>query len=132
MALLPDVPTISEAGLPGYESTVYNSLLGPRGVPRNIVDRLQAEIDKAGRNPQIKARFEELGIVLDVSSPENLVDFIKVEMTKWSKIIRDAGIPPQQWPARWRSVVMGGFARRGDGRGTAAAAGRRRRGSSCP
>lgn len=93
--LLPDVPTISEAGLPGYESTVYNSLLGPPGMPREIVDKLQAEIDKAGRDPQVKARFEELGIVMDVSSPENLVDFIKVEMAKWSKIIRDAGITPQ-------------------------------------
>jgi tripartite-type tricarboxylate transporter receptor subunit TctC len=93
--LLPEVPTISEAGLPGYESTVYNSLLGPPGMQRDIVDRLQAEIDKAGRNPQVKARFEELGIIMDVSSPEKLVDFIKVEMAKWSKIIRDAGIPPQ-------------------------------------
>jgi tripartite-type tricarboxylate transporter receptor subunit TctC len=93
--LLPDVPTISEAGLPGYESTVYNSLLGPAGIPREIVDKLQACIDKAGRDPQVKARFEELGIVMDVSSPEKLVDFIKVEMAKWSKIIRDAGITPQ-------------------------------------
>lgn len=93
--LMPDVPTIAESGLPGYEYTVYNSLLGPPNLPREIVEKLQAEIEKAGRDPEVKARFDELGITMEASSPEKLVEFMKTEMGKWSKIIRDAGIQPQ-------------------------------------
>jgi tripartite-type tricarboxylate transporter receptor subunit TctC len=93
--LLPDVPTIAEAGLPGYEASVYNALLGPAGLPRDIVNKLQAEVAKAGRSADVQERFAQLGITMTASMPEELADFIKIETAKWAKIIREAGIKAQ-------------------------------------
>jgi tripartite-type tricarboxylate transporter receptor subunit TctC len=93
--LLPGVPTIAEAGLPGYEASVYNALLGPAGLPRDIVNKLQAEVAKAGRSADVQERFAQLGITMTASMPEELADFIKIETAKWAKIIREAGIKAQ-------------------------------------
>jgi tripartite-type tricarboxylate transporter receptor subunit TctC len=93
--LLPDVPTIAEAGLPGYEASVYNALLRPAGLPRDIVNKLQAEVAKAGRSADVQERFAQLGITMTASTPEELADFIKIETAKWAKIIREAGIKTQ-------------------------------------
>ena len=93
--LLPDVPTIAEAGLPGYEAIVYNALLAPAGLPRDIVNKLQAEVAKAGRSADVQERFAQLGITMTASTPEELADFIKTETAKWAKIIREAGIKAQ-------------------------------------
>jgi tripartite-type tricarboxylate transporter receptor subunit TctC len=93
--LLPDVPTIAEAGLPGYEASVYNALLGPAGLPRDIANKLQAEVAKAGRRADVQERFAQLGITMTASTPEELADFIKIETAKWAKIIREAGIKSQ-------------------------------------
>jgi tripartite-type tricarboxylate transporter receptor subunit TctC len=93
--LLPDVPTIAEAGLPGYEASVYNALLGPAGLPWDIVNKLQAEVAKAGRSADVQERFAQLGITMTASTPEELADFIKIETAKWAKIIREAGIKTQ-------------------------------------
>jgi tripartite-type tricarboxylate transporter receptor subunit TctC len=93
--LLPDVPTIAEAGLPGYEASVYNALLGPAGLPREIANKLQAEVAKAGRRADVQERFAQLGITMTASTPEELADFIKTETAKWAKIIREARIKAQ-------------------------------------
>jgi tripartite-type tricarboxylate transporter receptor subunit TctC len=93
--LLPDVPTIAEAGLPGYEASVYNARLGPAGLPRDIANKLQAEVAKAGRRADVQERFAQLGITMTASTPEELADFIKIETAKWAKIIREAGIKSQ-------------------------------------
>jgi tripartite-type tricarboxylate transporter receptor subunit TctC len=93
--LLPDVPTIAEAGLPGYEAIVYNALLGPAGLPRSIVDKLRAEIVKAGRQSDVQKKFAQLGITMTASTPEELAGLIETETAKWSKIVRDSGIKTQ-------------------------------------
>lgn len=93
--LLPDVPTIAEAGLPGYEAIVYNALLGPAGMPRSIVDKLQAEIAKAGRQQDVQAKFAQLGITMTASTPEELARLIEAETAKWGKVVRDSGIKTQ-------------------------------------
>lgn len=93
--LVPDVPTIAEQGLPGYEFLVYNALLGPPGMPPEIVQRLQAEVAKAGSHPLVKERFAELGITMTASSPEELAHFTTAETEKWARIIRAAGIKAQ-------------------------------------
>ena len=93
--LLPDVPTIAEQGLPGYEYLVYNALLGPPRMPPEIVQRLQAEIVKAGSHPLVKERFAELGITMTASTPEELARFTTAETDKWARIIRAAGIKAQ-------------------------------------
>jgi tripartite-type tricarboxylate transporter receptor subunit TctC len=93
--LLPDVPTIADAGLPGYEAIVYNALLGPAGLPRDIVNKLQAEVAKAGERADVQERFAQSGITMTASTPEELADFIKTETAKWAKIIRETGIKAQ-------------------------------------
>ncbi|GEP57816.1 Bug family tripartite tricarboxylate transporter substrate binding protein [Reyranella soli] len=93
--LMPDVPTIAEAGLPGYEYSIYNALLGPAGMPRPIVDKLQAEVAKASRSPEVLEKFEQLGITVTASTSGELADFMKVETAKWAKIIQAAGIKPE-------------------------------------
>jgi tripartite-type tricarboxylate transporter receptor subunit TctC len=93
--LLPDVPTMAEAGLPGYEAMVYNALLGPAGLPRDIVLKLQAEVAKAGLTAVVRQRFAELGLTMTASTPEELADFIKVETVKWAKIIRETNMKIQ-------------------------------------
>jgi tripartite-type tricarboxylate transporter receptor subunit TctC len=94
-ALMPDVPTIAEAGLPGYENSVYNALLGPASMPKQLVDKLQAEVVKAGLDPAVLEKFGQLGITMTASTPEGLADFMKVETAKWAQIIQAAGIKPQ-------------------------------------
>jgi tripartite-type tricarboxylate transporter receptor subunit TctC len=90
--LLPDVPTMAEAGLPRYEAVVYNALLGPAGLPPEIVKRLQAEVAKAGRRSDVQETFAQLGITMTSSTPEELANFIAIETAKWAKIIRETGI----------------------------------------
>lgn len=90
--LLPEVPTVSEEGLAGYEFTVSNALLGPAGMPRGIVERLRAEFESAGRRSELQESFAQLGLTLTVSTPEELAAYIDVETAKWRKIIRTAGI----------------------------------------
>jgi tripartite-type tricarboxylate transporter receptor subunit TctC len=94
--LLPDLPTLTEAGLPGYEYVVYNALLGPACLPRDIVDKLQAAFAKVGERPDMRDKFEQLGLTTTVSSPQQLADYIGVETAKWAKVIRQAGIEVQQ------------------------------------
>jgi len=94
-SLMPDVPTIAEAGLPGYEYSVYNALLGPAGMPREVVNKLQAEVAKASRSPDVLQKFAELGITVNASTPAELADYMKAETAKWAKIIRAAGIKPE-------------------------------------
>lgn len=94
-ALLPQLPTIAEAGLPGFEMTVSNALLGPAGLPRDIVDRLRTEIAKAGQHPNVQKSFAQQGIIMTATTPEELTDFIKSESNRWKKVIRAAGIEPR-------------------------------------
>jgi tripartite-type tricarboxylate transporter receptor subunit TctC len=93
--LLPDVPTIAEQGLLGYEFLVYNALLGPPGLPAEIVQRLHAEIVKAGAHPLVRDRFAELGITMTASTPAELSSFVSSETDKWARLIRAAGIKAQ-------------------------------------
>ena len=74
---------------------VYNALLGPAGLPRDIVLKLQAEVAKAGLTAVVRQRFAELGLTMTASTPEELADFIKVETVKWAKIIRETNMKIQ-------------------------------------
>jgi tripartite-type tricarboxylate transporter receptor subunit TctC len=91
-ALLPDVPSIAESGYPGYEASVYICLLGPAGVPRDVVDKLAAQIAAMARNPELHRAFAEQGVELVGSTPEALAAFVSKDIAKWHQVIRDAGI----------------------------------------
>ena len=96
-AILPDVPTIAEAGpLPGYAVNVWLGVMAPAGTPRTIVDRLNAEINKVVRDPQIvKERMNTVGLEAVGSTPEQLLDTMKTELAKYTKLAREANIQPE-------------------------------------
>ena len=89
---LPDVPTVSEAGLPGYESIGWFGVVAPAGTPVAIVDRLNAEITDALNDEKIKARMRELGVEPMPTKPQGFDAYIRSETTKWARVIRQANI----------------------------------------
>jgi tripartite-type tricarboxylate transporter receptor subunit TctC len=94
-ALLPDVPTIAEAGVPGYESATFNAVIAPAAVPRDIVARMHGLLVQAARTPDLRARLAELGIELTASaSPEEATAHVRGETARMAKLVREAGIKP--------------------------------------
>ena len=96
-AILPDVPTIAEAGpLPGYAVTVWLGVMAPAGTPRPIIDRLNGEINRIVRDPQlVKERLTPVGLEPVGSTPERLLEVMKAELAMYTKLARDAGIRPE-------------------------------------
>jgi tripartite-type tricarboxylate transporter receptor subunit TctC len=94
-ALLPDLPSLAEAGIQGYDVTSYAALFAPAGTPKEIVDRLNAEIQKIIANPDAKAKIAVTGFDAFSGPPETLASFIQSELVTWGKLIKDAGIEPQ-------------------------------------
>lgn len=92
IAPLPDVPSVAEAGVPGYEAASWYGVLAPARTPRNIIDRLHAEIAKAVRAPDVHDRLAGEGAEPVGNSPEAFAAFIARELQRWAKVIQDAGI----------------------------------------
>jgi tripartite-type tricarboxylate transporter receptor subunit TctC len=90
--VLPDVPTIAESGLPGYELVEYQGIVVPAGTPPAVIQRLNAEIVKTLSLPEVKERFTTQGAYIVASTPEQLSDHIKKQMNLWAKVIKTAGI----------------------------------------
>ena len=91
--LFPEVPTIDEAGLPGYEYVTWTGLMAPAGTPREVLERLRAEIARAVAVPELRARFLERGIELVSSaSPEEYSAYIRSEFTSFTRVARDANL----------------------------------------
>jgi tripartite-type tricarboxylate transporter receptor subunit TctC len=93
--LVPEVPTVSESGLPGFQSVVWFGLLGPAGTPKPVVDRVNAEMNKALGLPDIQARFAQLGFEPAGGSPADFAQTMQRDAQKWSKVIKDAGVKPE-------------------------------------
>jgi tripartite-type tricarboxylate transporter receptor subunit TctC len=91
-ALFADLPTIAEAGLPGYESELHYGIVAPAGVPRPIVDRLNAALRGALAEADVAQRFAALGAEVLSSAPDAYAADIAAEETKWSPIVRKAGV----------------------------------------
>jgi len=94
--LLPDVPTISEAGLPGYELVGWYSMLAPAGTPPDIVMTLNRHFVKALEHPAVKANIAAEGALPGGNTPEQFSAFIRSEFEKYTKLIKDAGLTPEQ------------------------------------
>jgi tripartite-type tricarboxylate transporter receptor subunit TctC len=92
LPMLPDVPTVSEAGLAGYDSTGWFGVVAPAGTPAAIVARLNAEITAALNDPQIQASMRNLGVEPAPDKPEAFEAYIRSETRKWAKVIRQANI----------------------------------------
>jgi tripartite-type tricarboxylate transporter receptor subunit TctC len=92
----PDIPTIAEAGLPGYEAVTWFGVLAPAGTPRAIVTQLHTNVARAVNDPSIRKRFIDDGADPSPSaSPEAFAALIRDEVRKWAKVIKDAGIQPE-------------------------------------
>jgi len=92
---LPDVPTAIESGLAGYDVASWNGLAAPAKTPREVIDRLNAEVKKAVSSPDVQKRFAELGVEGRAGSPEELRDFYAAEAKRWSQVVERAKIPKQ-------------------------------------
>jgi tripartite-type tricarboxylate transporter receptor subunit TctC len=90
-ALLPSVPTVAESGVPGFEVTVWYSMLAPAGTPAPILAKLNSDLVKVLTGPEVRRRFTENGVEAAASTPEQLAAFVKSEAVKWSKAVRDSG-----------------------------------------
>ena len=88
----PEIPTVAEAGLPGYEQTAWFGVLAPAGTPRDIIGRLNGEIVKVLNSAEVKERFGKQGVEVRTSTPEQFSTFLRSEVDRWGKVIREAGI----------------------------------------
>jgi len=93
--VLPNVPTVSEAGVPGYEATIWLGIMAPKGTPKAIVDRLNQEIAKVIATPAIKDAWAKQGAVPMTMTPDAFGKFLEGDIAKWAKVIEKAGLKPQ-------------------------------------
>ena len=89
--IAPELPTVAESGLPGYEAIAWNGLLAPAGTPNEVVARLNAELKKVLEQPEVKQRFEAQGFTASWNSPEAFESFLKAEVDKWAKVVKVSG-----------------------------------------
>jgi tripartite-type tricarboxylate transporter receptor subunit TctC len=94
-AVLPDLPTVAEAGVPGYEAAVWFGVLVPAKTPRPIVDKLHEEIMKALETPNLKMRMASLGAEVVGLGPDQFASYLSQEIPKWAKVVKAAGVTPQ-------------------------------------
>jgi tripartite-type tricarboxylate transporter receptor subunit TctC len=92
---MPEVPTIAEAGVPGYEVLSWYVILGPKGMPKTIAERLQREVAKIVAVPAMKERFDTLGAEAAATTPDETAAIMKADMEKWAGVIQKVGIKPQ-------------------------------------
>jgi tripartite-type tricarboxylate transporter receptor subunit TctC len=94
-AFLPELPTISESGLAGYDVSVWYGLLAPAGTPQAIVSRLNGDVTRALQTPDLKERFAKMGSTAQSSTPAEFDSFIRRDYERWSRVIKNAGIKPE-------------------------------------
>jgi tripartite-type tricarboxylate transporter receptor subunit TctC len=91
-AVLPDVPTMSEAGVPGYEATIWLGLMAPKGTPKEVITRLNEAVSKIAAQSDVKQQWTKQGAVAMVMSPEAFDKYTRDDIAKWEKVIKSAGI----------------------------------------
>ena len=94
-SILPDVPTMAEAGLPGYETSTWGGLLAPAGTPKATVAMLNAKVNRILALPDVRKTLQDAGIDPGGGSPQQFGDFINFEMVKWAKVAKGANIQPE-------------------------------------
>jgi tripartite-type tricarboxylate transporter receptor subunit TctC len=92
VAALPDLPTISESGYPGFEAWAWQGFVAPAKTPRPIITRLNAEFSKVMSDPVIRQRLSESGFELQTSTPEEFSAYMKSEIAKWARVIRESNV----------------------------------------
>ena len=93
-ALTPDVPTVAEAGVPGYEATIWLGVMAPAGTPKDIVDKLNAGINKVIARPDVKDAWAKQGAVPMAMTPAEFDKYLQSDIEKWANVVKSAGIKP--------------------------------------
>ena len=93
--MLPDVPTIYEAGLPQFTITSWGGMFGPAKMPKEIVARLNKELIEVMKDPEVSRIIENQGFMLSASTPEELQSFLKDQIAAWKVSVKAAGIEPE-------------------------------------
>jgi len=94
--VLPDVPTISEAGVPGYDAVIWLGIMAPAGTPKPIVDRLNTEITRALNAPETRQAWQQQGAVPMSMSPEEFGKFLRDDIEKWAHVVKVSGAKPDR------------------------------------
>ncbi len=89
--LMPDVPTVAEAGVPGYEATIWLGVMAPAGTPKPVVDKLNAEINKVIAKPDVKAAWAKQGAVPMVMTPAEFDAYLRKDIDKWAHVVKVSG-----------------------------------------
>jgi len=92
LLFLPDVPTVSESGVSGFDVRVWNGMVGPRGIPKLIVQKLNHEIEKIFEDPDFRQQIAALGIEPRTSTAEEFAEFMRSEVMRWHEIVSEAGL----------------------------------------
>jgi tripartite-type tricarboxylate transporter receptor subunit TctC len=93
--VLPDVPTIAEAGVPGYEANNWWGIMAPAGTPKEIVERLYKDIQATLTSPELKAAFDREGAAAMTMSTEDFAKYIENEIVKWGRVVKEGNIKAQ-------------------------------------
>jgi tripartite-type tricarboxylate transporter receptor subunit TctC len=94
--VMPNTPTIAEAGVPGYEATIWLGIVAPKGTPPPIVNRLNAEITKIASQPDVKAEWAKQGAVTMTMTPEAFGKYMSDDVVKWERIVKISGAQPDK------------------------------------
>jgi tripartite-type tricarboxylate transporter receptor subunit TctC len=90
-AVMPDIPTVSEAGVPGYDAVIWLGIMAPAGTPKPIVDRLNAEIASIVSSPEVKADWAKQGAVPMTMTPDQFAQYMRDDIEKWAKVVKVSG-----------------------------------------
>jgi len=93
--LIPELPTLHEAGVTNFDMDSWAGMFAPANTPPEVVTRLSTELRRVIDNPESKAKIGAMGFEAFSSSPEELGEFVKIQLDKWTKMIKDAGIQPE-------------------------------------
>jgi tripartite-type tricarboxylate transporter receptor subunit TctC len=91
----PDIPTIAEGGVPGYEATIWLGLMAPAGTPKPIVEQLSSAVNKVINSPEVKGNWAKQGAVPMGMTPEQFDKFIRADIQKWAKLVKETGMKVQ-------------------------------------
>jgi tripartite-type tricarboxylate transporter receptor subunit TctC len=94
-ALLPDIPSMTEAGLPSFDLIPWNAIFAPANTPKPVVERLNAELRRIIADPKVKERLAGIGFDAFASTPEELDAFVRDDLAKWTRWVKEAGIAPE-------------------------------------
>lgn len=94
--VMPEIPTVAESGVPGYESTIWLGIMAPRGTPKAVVDHLNAEIVKVLKRPDLKKAWNEQGAEPLIMSPAEFEKYLNRDIAKWAKVVKISGARPDQ------------------------------------